>query len=53
LGDIAGAVPLERQKAVRHYIDHLDLNVKSAITDSEDQTSAMHQDRQGLGLTRK
>ena len=39
----------QRQAAIRHYIDHLDISVKTAIKDSEDQTTALQQDRQGLG----
>jgi uncharacterized membrane protein len=53
LRDLIGVVPPERRNAVRHYIEHLDMNVKSSILDSEDQMSALRQDRQGLGLTRK
>ena len=53
LCDLAAAMPLERQQAVRQYLEHLDLNVKGSITDTEDQSTAMHQDRQGLGLTRQ
>jgi uncharacterized membrane protein len=53
LCDLAGAVPGERQTALRHYLEHLDMNVHSSILDSADQRTAMQQDRQGLGLTRK
>ena len=53
LCDLVAAVPLERQQAVRHYLEHLDQNVKGAIADAEDRSTAMHQDRQGLGLTRE
>lgn len=52
LYDLASAVPLERQKALRHYIEHLDSTVKNSIKDTEDQTAALQQDRQGLGLSR-
>jgi len=41
-----------RQKEVRHYIDHVDFTVKHSISDTEDQTTALRQDRQGLGLSR-
>ena len=52
LFDLASAVPPERQAALGHYLKHLDSNVKDSIGDPEDQRSALHQDRQGLGLTR-
>ena len=53
LYDLARAVPTERQKALRHYIEHLDITVKRSIKDIEDQTTALQQDRQGLGLSRR
>jgi uncharacterized membrane protein len=53
LYDLDGVVPPSRQKVIRHYIDHLDVTVKNAISDSEDLTTALQQDRQGLGLSRK
>jgi len=53
LYDLASAVPPERRKALRHYIEHLDLTVKDSIKDAEDQTTALQQDRQGLGLSRR
>jgi uncharacterized membrane protein len=52
LYDLARAVPPERQKTLRHYIEHLDITVKDSIKDAEDQTTALQQDRQGLGLSR-
>jgi len=52
LHGLAAVVPPDRRNAIGHYIEHLDMNVKSSNLDSEDQTSAMRQDRQGLGLTR-
>jgi uncharacterized membrane protein len=52
LYDLASAVPLERQKALSHYIEHLNSTVKNSIKDTEDQTTALQQDRQGLGLSR-
>jgi hypothetical protein len=39
-------------KALRHYIEHLDISVKESIKDIEDQTTALQQDRQGLRLSR-
>lgn len=53
LYDLERAVSPERQKAIRHYIDHLDFTVKHSISDTEDQTTALQQDRQGLGLSRR
>lgn len=53
LYDLASAVPPERRKALRHYIEHLDRTVKDSIKDTEDQTTALQQDRQGLGLSRR
>ena len=52
LYDIADALPPQRQKAIRHYIEHLDIAVKDSIKDTEDQATALQQDRQGLGLSR-
>ena len=53
LYDLESVVPASRQKAIRHYIEHLDVTVKNSINDTEDQTTALQQDRQGLGLSRK
>lgn len=53
LCDLADALPPERQGAVRHYLEHLNTNVKNAINDIEDQVAALQQDRQGLGLSRE
>lgn len=53
LYDLNRVVPPSRQKAVRHYIEHLDFTAKHAISDSEDLTTALQQDRQGLGLSRE
>jgi uncharacterized membrane protein len=44
--------PPARRDAIRDYIAHLDVTAKQAIRDSEDLTTAMQQDRQGLGLSR-
>ena len=52
LYDLERTVPPGRQKAIRHYIDHLNFTVKHSISDTEDQTTALQQDRQGLGLSR-
>jgi uncharacterized membrane protein len=53
LYDLARVVGPERPQAIHHYIEHLDSTVKNAIRDSEDQTTALQQDRQGLGLSRR
>jgi uncharacterized membrane protein len=53
LYDLESVVPASRQKAIRHYIEHLNVTVKNSINDTEDQTTALQQDRQGLGLSRK
>jgi uncharacterized membrane protein len=52
LYDIERVVPATRQKAVRDYIDHLNFTVEHSINDTEDQTTALQQDRQGVGLSR-
>ena len=52
LYDLATVVGPERQQAIRHYIEHLDSTVKDAVRDSQDQQTALQQDRQGLGLSR-
>jgi uncharacterized membrane protein len=52
LYDLADALPPERQKAVRHYLEHLDSAVRNSMMDTEDQATALQQDRQGLGLSR-
>ena len=53
LYDLSRVVPPSRQNAVRHYLEHLDITVKNSIRDAEDLTTALQQDRQGLGLSRK
>ena len=53
LYDLERIAPPARQKALRHYIDRLDFTVKHSISDTEDQTTALQQDRQGLGLSRR
>lgn len=52
LHDLAGAIVLERQTAVRQHIAHLDVMVKASFPDTEDQELALRQDRQGIGLSR-
>lgn len=53
LYDLDRVVPPSRQRAVRSYLGHLDAMVKKSISDAEDLTTALQQDRQGLGLSRK
>ncbi|HUA78116.1 MAG TPA: hypothetical protein VMA86_10640, partial [Acetobacteraceae bacterium] len=43
----------ERRTAVRHYLDHLNLGVGRSTFDDQDQATALQEDRQGLGLSRK
>jgi uncharacterized membrane protein len=42
-----------RSEAAQRYIKHLDLAIDHSTLDAEDQTMARHEDRQGLGLSRK
>ena len=42
-----------RVEAVERYIKHLDVAIAHSPLDSEDQTIARQEDRQGLGLSRK
>jgi uncharacterized membrane protein len=42
-----------RSEAVQRYIKHLDLAIDNSTLDADDQTMARHEDRQGLGLSRK
>jgi uncharacterized membrane protein len=53
LYDLDRVVPPSRQNAIRHYTEHLDATVRNSISDIEDLTTALQQDRQGLGLSRK
>jgi uncharacterized membrane protein len=43
----------ERRNAVLSYLDHLNLGVGRSTFDDRDQASALEEDRQGLGLSRK
>lgn len=43
----------ERKATVLRYIEHLNLVVEHSVLDAEDQTVALQQDPQGLGLTRR
>ena len=42
-----------RTEAVQRYVRHLDLSIDHSTLDAQDQTMARHEDRQGLGLSRK
>ena len=42
-----------RTEAVQRYLEHLDLAIDHSTLDAQDQTMARHEDRQGLGLSRK
>jgi len=54
LFDLAETVPVaERQKAVQGYIEHMNMFVGRSISDAQDQMTAMQEDRQGLGLSRR
>jgi len=51
--NLDGIAPPSRQGAIRRYLEHLGVTAKQAIRDSGDLTTALQQDRQGLGLSRK
>jgi uncharacterized membrane protein len=42
-----------RREAVRRYLDHLNLGVGQSAFDDRDQATALQEDRQGLGHSRK
>jgi uncharacterized membrane protein len=42
----------DRAEAVRRYLKHLNQAVQHSVLDAQDQTTALRDDRQGLGLTR-
>ena len=43
----------EHKTVVQRYLQHLDLVVERSILDALDQTMALREDRQGLGLSRR
>ncbi len=43
----------EHKTVVQRYLQHLDLVVEGSILDALDQTMALREDRQGLGLSRR
>jgi uncharacterized membrane protein len=54
LSGLAGSIKEpERREAVLRYLDHLNLGIGRSTFDAEDQVAALHEDRQGLGLSRK
>jgi uncharacterized membrane protein len=42
-----------RTEALQRYVRHLDRSIDHSTLDAQDQTMARHEDRQGLGLSRK
>jgi uncharacterized membrane protein len=44
---------VDRVAAVNGYLKHLDLAIEQSPLDAEDRAMARHEDRQGLGLTRR
>jgi uncharacterized membrane protein len=50
---LAEIVRAERRDAVLHYIAHLDRSVGRTGFDAEDKASALEEDRQGLGMSRR
>jgi uncharacterized membrane protein len=53
LYDLAHAAPAARREEIHRYVEHLHTTIKTSITDLEDQSEALQQDRQGLGLSRQ
>jgi uncharacterized membrane protein len=47
------AVLPERRAAVQRYLDHIDRGIGRSAFDEQDRDSALQEDRQGLGLSRK
>jgi hypothetical protein len=43
----------DRIAMVRQYLKHFDLAIDQSSLDAEDKAMARHEDRQGLGLTRR
>jgi uncharacterized membrane protein len=51
---LADSLPsAERAAAVRRYLGHLDLIIEHSPLDAEDKATALQEDRQGLGLSRR
>lgn len=50
---LAEAVNAERRNAVLRYIEHLNFGVDRSDFDAQDRASALEEDRQGLGLSRR
>jgi uncharacterized membrane protein len=53
IGILESVTHPDRSAVVRQYIKHLDLSIDHSPLDAEDKIMARHEDRQGLGLTRK
>jgi uncharacterized membrane protein len=54
LTGLAGATTIAaRAEAVRRYLKHLDLVIERSPLDSEDKVTALQEDPQGLGLSRR
>jgi uncharacterized membrane protein len=43
----------ERRTAVQQYLDHLNLGIGRSSLDDQDRATALQEDRQGLGLSRR
>jgi hypothetical protein len=51
---IAESLPSEeRARAVRQYLEHLDRVIETSSFDAEDRRTALQEDRQGIGLSRR
>ena len=46
------AMPEDRRREVRHYMERLDSGVGGRVFDAEDTANSLREDRQGLGLSR-
>jgi uncharacterized membrane protein len=43
----------DRRDVVLQYLDHLNRSISTSKSDAQDQTAALQEDRQGLGLPRR
>jgi uncharacterized membrane protein len=43
----------QRKELVQRYLQHLNLAVEHSVLDAEDRVTALQEDRQGLGLSRR
>jgi len=53
VNDLISILPEERQPALRHWQERLQLTVARSFPDEEDQLEASAEDRQGLGSSRR